>query len=85
MVGTGLGAKRGVLFKNAIALEQSARLDTVVFDKTGSHQSRASASPRVFGSPHRLEQLALGEDPLVDSRCGKASSGSVDGYRLRVS
>jgi Cu2+-exporting ATPase len=36
MVGTGLGAKRGVLFKNAMALEQTARLDTVVFDKTGT-------------------------------------------------
>jgi Cu2+-exporting ATPase len=36
MVGTGLGAKRGVLFKNATALEQSARIDTVVMDKTGT-------------------------------------------------
>ena len=36
MVGTGLGAKRGVLFKNAIALETSARIDTVVMDKTGT-------------------------------------------------
>jgi P-type Cu2+ transporter len=36
MVGTGLGAKRGILFKNAIALEQMASLDTVVFDKTGT-------------------------------------------------
>jgi P-type Cu2+ transporter len=36
MVGSGLGAKRGVLFKNAVALEQAARLDTVVFDKTGT-------------------------------------------------
>jgi Cu2+-exporting ATPase len=36
MVGTGLGARRGILFKNAIAIEQSARLDTVVFDKTGT-------------------------------------------------
>src|SRR6266545_1121991 len=36
MVGTGLGARRGILFKNAIAIEQSARLDTVVLDKTGT-------------------------------------------------
>ena len=36
MVGSGLGAKRGILFKNAMALEQSARLDTVVLDKTGT-------------------------------------------------
>lgn len=36
MVGTGLGAKRGVLFKNATALESSARINTVVMDKTGT-------------------------------------------------
>jgi P-type Cu2+ transporter len=36
MVGSGLGAQRGILFKSAIALEQAAGLDTVVFDKTGT-------------------------------------------------
>ena len=36
MVGSGLGAKRGILFKNAVALEQVASLDTVVLDKTGT-------------------------------------------------
>jgi P-type Cu2+ transporter len=36
MVGTGLGANRGVLFKNATALETSAHIDTVVMDKTGT-------------------------------------------------
>jgi Cu2+-exporting ATPase len=36
MVGTGLGARRGILFKNASAIEQSSSLDTVVFDKTGT-------------------------------------------------
>ena len=36
MVGTGLGAKRGILFKHALALEQAASLDTVVLDKTGT-------------------------------------------------
>ena len=36
MVGTGLGAERGILFKHAMALEQAAALDTVVLDKTGT-------------------------------------------------
>ncbi|MFC9109276.1 heavy metal translocating P-type ATPase, partial [Streptomyces harbinensis] len=35
-VGTGLGAARGVLFKNAGALETAARIRTVVMDKTGT-------------------------------------------------
>ena len=36
MVGTGRGAGMGVLFKNAQALEQLHRIDTVVLDKTGT-------------------------------------------------
>jgi Cu2+-exporting ATPase len=36
MVGTGLGARRGVLFKNAMALETAAHIDVVVMDKTGT-------------------------------------------------
>jgi Cu2+-exporting ATPase len=36
MVGTGLGAMNGILFKNAAALEEATRLDVVIFDKTGT-------------------------------------------------
>ena len=36
MVGTGLGAKRGILFKNATAIEDAARVQVVVMDKTGT-------------------------------------------------
>ncbi len=36
MVGTGRGAKNGVLYKNAEAMETLARIDTVVLDKTGT-------------------------------------------------
>ena len=45
MVGTGLGARRGVLFKNATALETAARIDTVVMDKTGTLTRGCPRSP----------------------------------------
>jgi P-type Cu+ transporter len=36
MVGTGLGARRGILIKNGEALEKGHSIDVVVFDKTGT-------------------------------------------------
>ena len=36
MVGNGVGAKNGVLFKTAVSLEQTGRAKTVMLDKTGT-------------------------------------------------
>ena len=36
MVGTGLGAKHGILIKTGEALEKSKKIDVVLFDKTGT-------------------------------------------------
>lgn len=36
MVGTGIGAKQGILFKNATALEQTGHTEVVMLDKTGT-------------------------------------------------
>ena len=36
MVGSGMGAKNGILFKNATSLEETGKVDIVVLDKTGT-------------------------------------------------
>ncbi len=36
MVGNGMGAKNGILYKTALSLELAGRVDTVVLDKTGT-------------------------------------------------
>jgi Cu2+-exporting ATPase len=60
MVGTGLGAKRGILFKNATALEVSAGIDTVVMDKTGTlTKGRPEVTDVVVDGTDELEMLAL--------------------------
>lgn len=55
MVGTGLGAGRGVLFKNAMALEASAGIDTVVMDKTGT---------LTMGQPEVTDVIVEGMDEI---------------------
>ncbi|MFM9878662.1 MAG: heavy metal translocating P-type ATPase [Rhodoglobus sp.] len=55
MVGTGLGAKRGVLFKTAASIETAAHIDTVVLDKTGTLTK---------GEPEVTDYLPVGEDDL---------------------
>ncbi len=42
MVGTGAAATAGILIRDAEALEQMHRLDTVILDKTGTLTERAS-------------------------------------------
>ncbi len=36
MVGSGVGAKNGILFKNAVSLEETGRVNIVALDKTGT-------------------------------------------------
>ena len=54
MVGSGVGAKNGILFKTAVSLENAGRVDTVVLDKTGTV---TEGSPRV--TDVRMEEAGL--------------------------
>ena len=59
MVGTGRGAKLGVLFKNAAALENLHHVDTVVLDKTGTLTTGKPAVTDVLGDQAALLPLAV--------------------------
>ena len=49
MVATGRGAELGILIKGGEALERSSRLDTVVFDKTGTVTEGRPTVQRIAG------------------------------------
>ncbi len=59
MIGTGLGATNGILFKNASALEDATKLNVIVFDKTGT---------LTIGKPEVVEMVTaegITEDTLL--------------------
>ena len=51
MVATGLGATRGVLFRDAAAIENLRKVDTLIIDKTGTLTEGRPAFDRVVPAP----------------------------------
>jgi len=81
MIGTGRGAKNGILIKNASALENATRLDVVIFDKTGTLTQGKPEVVEVVAAKGRTEAdvlaLAAGmekhsEHPLAHAILDKA-------------
>src|SRR4029453_17108674 len=87
MIGTGLGAQRGILFKNAIALETAARIDTVVMDKTGTLTKGEPEVTEVVPADGVAEGELLrlvaaveraSEHPLAEAIVGRATQAGTD-------
>jgi Cu2+-exporting ATPase len=63
-VGTGIGARHGILIKNATALEQASRIQAIIFDKTGTlTEGKPSVTDVVLLD--EAETQGLSEDQLL--------------------
>lgn len=85
IVGTGRGAKSGILFKNATALEQAHRVDTVIFDKTGTlTQGKPSVTDILPNDmePEELMRLCASLEQYSEHPLGKAITESHGGNPL---
>ena len=87
MVGTGIGARRGILIKNGEALERGRKIDVVVFDKTGTltegrpSVTKVEAIGREFSGDAVLLLAAsverLSEHPLAQAIVRAASAKNL--------
>jgi len=95
MVGSGVGAKHGILFKTAVSLEETGRAQIVVLDKTGTitkgHPVVTDILPAAGVAQDTLLSLAAAleaksEHPLARAVMAKANDMQldvlpVDGFR----
>ena len=91
MVGNGMGAKNGILFKTAVSLENAGNIDIIALDKTGTI---TRGEPKVTGlypasgrTETELLRLAaslesMSEHPLAKAVMDHAASASVSPERV---
>ncbi len=86
MVGSGVGAKNGILFKTAASLEQAGRIHTVMLDKTGTVTQGKPRVTDIFPcegiTEHRLLTAAFAleaksEHPLSHAICEEARNRGI--------
>lgn len=83
MVGTGLGAKKGILIKNGEILEAANNLTAIVFDKTGTITKGKPQVTDVIGNKLVVLQVAaslekLSEHPLAPAILTAAQTENVE-------
>ncbi len=83
MVGTGLGAKKGILIKNGEILEAANNLTAIVFDKTGTITKGKPQVTDVIGNKLLVLQVAaslekLSEHPLAPAILTAAQTENVE-------
>ncbi len=89
MVGSGVGARNGILFKTAAALEETGRIEIVALDKTGTITGGDPKVTDVFTCRGVQKDELLTVAAAVESRSthplAKAVSEYIGGTTLRIS
>ncbi len=89
MVGSGVGARNGILFKTAAALEETGRIEIVALDKTGTITGGDPKVTDVFTCRGVPKDELLTVAAAVESRSShplaKAVSEYIGGTTLRIS
>ncbi len=77
MVGTGIGAQRGILFRNTESLERAGKLSTVVFDKTGTlTRGELTLTDIIVGQGARLKSAPTEPEGVLLQFAASAERGS---------
>ena len=87
MVGNGVGAKNGILFKTAVSLEETGKTTTVVLDKTGTITAGSPVVTDIIPAHEYSEDALLelayslekkSEHPLSKAVAAKAEEKNID-------
>lgn len=87
MVGTGRGAKSGILIKSATALETAHKVDTVILDKTGTITAGKPVVTDILpvkGSEVELLAFAAGLEKLSEHPLGEAIVTAAEAKQLAL-
>jgi P-type Cu+ transporter len=88
MVGTGKGAKKGILIKGGDALETAHKLKYVIFDKTGTITTGVPAVTNIIpfiGSEEKLLQIAGSIEKLSEHSLAEAIVKEANTQKLKLS
>ena len=81
MIGSGLGARHGVLFKDAAAIEKMREIDTLVVDKTGTltvgHPSVSDVIPATDITRHRVLGMAASANQASEHPLARAITSAA--------
>lgn len=77
MVGSGVGAKHGILFKTAMALEQTGKIKSIALDKTGTLTTGKMQLNQAVSYSDMLETVACSVESASNHPVAKAISDAL--------